>query len=92
MLEKEPDKSNNKYGAWSATMLSVKGYTVGPNSTIVFPDFPDQSITKTGKNEYSIESYVDYRDYDGNEIRKNFSCKAVYVKNRWEIKDINTRN
>jgi len=82
---------NNEVSAWIVAKYEISKYTTGPNSTIIFPEeySTNKTVFRIGENEYSVNSHVTYQDRDGKNVLARFSCKPVYSKDGWKVKDIN---
>ena len=52
-----------------------------------FPEPSQARVTKSGNNQYMINSYVDAQNRDGDKIRKNYECIVKYEpeKDRWYL-------
>ncbi|GAA0082983.1 hypothetical protein [Clostridium sp. CTA-6] len=83
------DESEERYKAYETAKSYVEDELKSP-STAEFPSASEAKITKLGKDEYKIESYVNAENSFGAKVKSTFSCRIVvdYDKEKVDCYDL----
>ncbi|EJO5347004.1 hypothetical protein [Clostridium sporogenes] len=83
------NESDERYKAYETAKSYVEDELKSP-TTAEFASINEAKITKLGKDEYQIESYVNAENSFGAKVKSTFSCRIVvdYDKEKVDCYDL----